>query len=497
MKRHLSKELRKLYRPGQWIACVLFYMVLGACSTAGLAGHATGHDHRPAPASSQNPSPEEANADTVDIETLPDAPVMSASYRTPAYDTVTDLPAALDYWPPEDHQWVDELERAPEWTLTPEDLPPPPPPEPPAVTDNSSEPAAPTWVDDMDRASLKEAIRKQLSVMESGDLDHRVRLGSRVVTRRQLVDTLHAFMDLLEQDLSDEASTRSLNEQFEVISVGTPRLGRPVLFTGYYAPIVPARRQKSGEYIYPLYRKPEWYPTAPEASHYQRIANFDPGYHLTPVREPVLLTRKDIDGGHALGDQDLELAWLKDDLERYFLHIQGSGYLAFPDGSLQAVQYMGSNLFPYRSVGRQMIRDGIITPGQGSMQGMKRYFRDHPEDINLYLFRNNRYIFFQMSDHPPRGSGGAELVAGRSIATDKKLYPAGGLAYITMEKPVLNDALEITSWQKVSRFVVDQDTGAAIQGPGRVDLYFGVGDRAGAAAGHYKRTGTLVYLLKK
>ena len=131
------------------------------------------------------------------------------------------------------------------------------------------------------------------------------------------------------------------------------------------------------------------------------------------------------------------------------------------------------------------------------MQGMKQYFREHPEDIDEYLFRNNRYIFFKNSNHSPRGSGGAELVAGRSIATDKSLYPAGGLAYITVEKPVLNDELEITGWQMVSRFVVDQDTGSAIKGPGRVDLYFGVGEPAGAAAGHYKRTGSMIYLLKK
>ena len=131
------------------------------------------------------------------------------------------------------------------------------------------------------------------------------------------------------------------------------------------------------------------------------------------------------------------------------------------------------------------------------MQGMKQYFREHPENIDKFLFRNNRYIFFQMSDSAPRGSGGAELVAGRSIATDKSLYPAGGLVHITVEKPVLNDELEITGWQKMSRFVVDQDTGSAIKGPGRVDLYFGVGEPAGAAAGHYKRTGNMIYLLKK
>lgn len=473
------------------MACGLLCIFLSACSTTGIANHSTDESSTYAP-------PEVSNGDLVPIDTLPPAPIMEASYRHQPYgNTVTDLPAALDYWPDEDRPRVDELETAPEWTLTPEDIPPPPQPEPPPALADSTEETAQPWVDDMDRASLKDAIRKQLGVMEPGDLDRRVRIGPRVVTRWKLVDTLHAFLDLLEQDLSGEAFTRKLNEQFEVVPAGYPGVQRPVLFTGYYTPIIPARRQRTGGYIYPLYQKPDWYPAGRAASNPHRIPNPDPGYHLAQVREPALLTREDIDGGQALRDQQLELAWLKDDLERYFLHIQGSGYLAFPDGTLQVVQYMGSNHFPYRSIGRQMIRDGVITPNQGSMQGMKQYFRDHPEDIDRYLFRNHRYIFFQMSDYGPRGSGGGELVGGRSIATDKNLYPAGGLAHITIEKPVLNADLEIIEWKKVSRFVVDQDTGAAIKGPGRVDLYFGVGDRAGAAAGRYKRTGTLVYLLKK
>jgi membrane-bound lytic murein transglycosylase A len=363
---------------------------------------------------------------------------------------------------------------------------PPAPPEP----ENSVQEVALPWVDDMSRESLKEAIRKQLSVMEHADLTRRVRIGPRRVTRQHLVDTLHAFVNLLEQDISDEEFYRRLNEQFEVITAGYHRTGRPVVFTGYYTPIIPARREKTKDFVFPLYQKPEWYPEA------QAKLNSS-GYQLTQVRDQSLLTREDIDGGQALSNQQLELAWLKDDLERYFLHIQGSGYLAFPDGTLQAVQYMGSNHFPYHSVGKQMLKDGVIKPAQGSMQGMKQYFHDHPEDINKYLFRNNRYIFFQMSNHSPRGSSGAELVAGRSIATDKSLYPAGGLVHISVEKPILNDELEITGWQKVSRFVIDQDTGSAIKGPGRVDLYFGVGEPAGAAAGHYKRTGHMTYLLKK
>ena len=423
---------------------------------------------------------------------------MEASYRHNSHrQTVIDLPEAMDYEWRESPPSVNDLEIAPEWMLTPEDRPeglprhlatPPTPPE----AELRGE-----WVDDMSRASLKQAIRRQLSTMTMSDLTRRIRIGSRVVTRGQLVDTLRAFMDLLEQDVSEKEFSRHLNEQFEIVTAGYPRKGRPALFTGYYTPIIPARRQKTKDYIYPLYQKPDWYPTHQGAGQLKKISSIDRGPHVSNNRKKELLTREDIDGRKALSNQYLEVAWLKDNLERYFLHIQGSGLLAFPDGTLQAVQYMGSNHFPYRSVGMQMIKEGVIKLSQGSMQGIKQYFREHPQNIDKYLFRNHRYIFFEMSDSLPRGSGGAELVGGRSIATDKSLYPAGGLAYITVDKPILNDDLEITGWQKVSRFVVDQDTGSAIKGPGRVDLYFGVGNAAGAAAGHYKRKGTLVYLLKK
>ena len=475
----------QLKRAGQWVLCGGLCVLLGACSTLGAANHKQ-VSHSP------THSPKTSNASATGKETKS----LQASYRPSSPgSTVTDLPDAMDYSVDKNRKWVDELDSAPMWTRTPEELAPSPykiqpsaPPEP----DNSAQEVALPWVDDLSRESLKEAIQKQLGVMEHADLTRRVRIGPRRVTRQHLVDTLHAFMNLLEQDISEEEFNRLLNEQFEIISVGYHRAGRPVVFTGYYTPIIPARREKTEDFIFPLYQKPEWYPEERAV-----LTPREAGYHLTQISDQPLLTREDIDGRQALSNQQLELAWLKDDLERYFLHIQGSGYLAFPDGTLQAVQYMGSNHFPYHSVGKQMLKDGVIKPAQGSMQGMKQYFHDHPENIDKYLFRNNRYIFFQMSNHSPRGSSGAELVAGRSIATDKSLYPAGGLVHISVEKPVLNDELEITGWQKVSRFVIDQDTGSAIKGPGQVDLYFGVGEPAGAAAGHYKRTGKMSYLLKK
>jgi len=116
--------------------------------------------------------------------------------------------------------------------------------------------------------------------------------------------------------------------------------------------------------------------------------------------------------------------------------------------------------------------------------------------VQKYLFQNRRYIFFDLAaGGAPRGSGGSELVGGRSIATDKSIYPAGGLAFIVSQKPVLDANNEFIGWQKFSRFVVDQDTGSAIRGVRRADLYFGIGDIAGAAAGHHYRKGKMFYLL--
>ena len=128
---------------------------------------------------------------------------------------------------------------------------------------------------------------------------------------------------------------------------------------------------------------------------------------------------------------------------------------------------------------------------------IKKYFKKNPHKIEKYLFQNKRYIFFRPTNRLPTGSGGAELVAGRSIATDKSLYPAGGLAFIMAKKPILDSNNRIAGWKNFVRFVLDQDTGSAIKGKGRADLYFGTGEKAGAAAGHYMQRGKLFYLVRK
>ena len=144
-----------------------------------------------------------------------------------------------------------------------------------------------------------------------------------------------------------------------------------------------------------------------------------------------------------------------------------------------------------------MLRDGVLPQTQGSMQGIKKYFAENPQDIQEYLFRNKRYVFFEFTQENPRGSSGAEVVAGRSIATDPAFYPLGTLSFMMAQKPALGVNDEITGWKDFSRFVVNQDTGSAIKGPERMDLYFGTGNRAGAAAGHYMKKGKVFFLIRK
>ncbi|MFQ5482578.1 MAG: MltA domain-containing protein [Nitrospinaceae bacterium] len=353
-----------------------------------------------------------------------------------------------------------------------------------------------TLVDDMDPASLKQAIHNQLAAMWEQDPDRQVPLGHRTVSVGRLQRTLIALEALLDRGLSPEQFSREVREKFHIYPAGRRR-DHTTLLTGYYTPVIPASRVRTPKFTLPLYRKPHPYQMHLYGYDQARRTNGDYGFHLVATSNFSPLTRRDIDGGKALQEKNLEVAWLADDLDRYFLHIQGSGYLQFEDGTRQAVQYMGSNEMAYRSVGQLMIDEGVITTRDGSMQGIKRYFKNHPQDIPKYLHQNPRYIFFNLSHRQPVGSGGAELIAGRSIATDKRIYPAGGLVFLQARKPILNQRDEIVGWKPFSRFVLDQDTGAAIRGEGRGDLYFGVGHRAGVAAGHYMERGKIFYLVLK
>jgi len=347
--------------------------------------------------------------------------------------------------------------------------------------------------DDMDSASLIKAINNQLESLYIQDPTQVLRFGNTAVSRLELVESLESFLAILHENLPADEFMRRIRNEFRMIKAGGNN--KEFLVTGYYTPVMQASRTRIGPYQYPIYKLPE---DASQTSSSGQLTNVSWNDSSQSSAQVVRqLTRRDIDGTQALANKNLEIAWLKDDLDRYFLHIQGSGILQFRDGTMAQALFQAANNYTYNGIGKMMIESGAIEVSQGSMQGIKQYFREHPEDIPKYLYNNNRYIFFNLSQGNPRGSGGAEVVGGRSIATDKSIYPAGGLAFIRLRKPILDENNNIERWEPFSRFVVDQDTGSAIRGPARADLYFGAGDQAGAKAGRFHERGEVYYLLKK
>jgi len=351
------------------------------------------------------------------------------------------------------------------------------------------------FIDDLDQASLKKVILNQLKTMEFIDPSKTQRLGDLMVTNGWLKETLVSFLNLTNENLPPNEFSQRLREEFIIHRVGKGKR-KKILFTGYYAPMMKASRIKTDKYRYPIYKLPKP-PSEPQ------LIGRSKKYSIRKSSAPKTqawrkYTRKQIDGDGILIDQKLEIAWLSDDVDRFFLHIQGSGQLQFVDGTSMGAHFSGTNDYEFGGLGKRMIKDGVIDLAQGSMQGIKKYFKKHPEDIQKYFFYNKRYVFFKLSDKGnPRGSGGGELIGGRSIATDKKIYPAGGLAFVKLRKPILNKENEIIKWKNFSRFMVDQDTGNAIRGKGRADFYFGMGDIAGAKAGHFHERGDVFYIVKK
>jgi membrane-bound lytic murein transglycosylase A len=261
--------------------------------------------------------------------------------------------------------------------------------------------------------------------------------------------------------------------------VGKDGLGN-VLFTAYYEPVYAASPVPTPEYRYPLYRRPS-------------------NLEAWPKPHP---TREQLEGKDGLQSskgklRGLELIWLRDRLQAYMIHIQGSARLVLPDGKQTTVGYAGHTAYNYSSIGRALADDGKLPLEGMTMPKILQYFKDNPGELNIYIPRDKSFVFFQENHgEPAMGSISVPLTASRSIATDKSLMPPGALALIRAPFPFKNPQGGM-DFRTVSRYVLDQDTGGAIKGPGRVDYFLGTGDEAGDRAGVTVADGQLYYLLLK
>lgn len=259
------------------------------------------------------------------------------------------------------------------------------------------------------------------------------------------------------------AAARSFFELFfKPVLIGNT----PALFTGYYEPELSGSPVRTPSFAYPIYCKP------PELAD-----------------GAVWHTREAIETQGLLGGRGLEIAWLDDPVEVYFLMIQGSGRIRMPDGRLVRVGYGGKNNQPYRSIGQEMIRRGLMTESEASAQSIRAFVRQDPTLGAELLTFNPSFVFFkQLSDLPaekgPIGAIGRSVTTLRSVAVDPDFTPLG--APVWVEKDGQNP---------IRSLMVAQDTGAAIKGPQRADIFYGTGRDAGQAAGAVKDGGRMVVLL--
>jgi membrane-bound lytic murein transglycosylase A len=356
----------------------------------------------------------------------------------------------------------------------------------------------PDLSDDESPDSLLNAIDQSLQKFREMDRTAFMRFGGTAVAIEKIIAGLEDFRaKLAEIGLGDEFY-RYVRENYIFYSSAAPQ----VLFTGYYEPQLRGSLCPSEIYRYPVYGKPADLCTIDLQQYYfyKQHPDLPPrirGRLAANGRIVPYYSRSEIDFQNKLADQGLELVWVDSLIDVFFMQVQGSGQVLLDNGESLRVGYADQNGHPYRSIGKFMVETGALSPQQVSMQNLRAYLETHPDEIPLIFNYNPSYIFFNINEQGPAGSFGAALTPWRSIATDPRLLPPGTLAYIECEKPLLDEQNCIAGWKKFGRFVLNQDSGGAIRGPDRVDLFTGAGDVAAIVAGGMKQKGRLFFLLKK
>jgi membrane-bound lytic murein transglycosylase A len=351
----------------------------------------------------------------------------------------------------------------------------------------------PSYTDDHDRTSLIRVLESQKHYLENQPESEGLSIGSFRVSNDVLLESVNDMLDFLQTNPDHSQLSQFISSNYLFFQAGGRKSnwGRKMLVTGYYAPLFKGSLTKEAPYLTPLYMRPPALiqQTGPDGK--KEVGRYDGEGNLIDF-----WTRKEIETEHHLAGN--ELVYLQDPFDAYLLHVQGSGKIAFPDGSVKSVGFAGTNGLTYKSIGKYLVDQKIMKLKEVNIPAIRGYLDKHPNELFPLLHQNPRYIFFQWGDNKgPRGSSGEHLTAGRSIAIDPQALPTGTIAYLKSEKPVLDATHTIKKWQPMNRFVFPQDSGSAIKGTGRVDVFWGSGGYAETTANHMAHPGELYFLIKK
>ena len=263
--------------------------------------------------------------------------------------------------------------------------------------------------------------------------------------------------------------------------------------TGYYEPVLKGSRKRQGRFTTPIYRRPpDLINVVAETERASKSTGFTHLRQTAKGTEPYP-TRAEIEQG-ALKGKGLELLYLEDPVDAFFMQVQGSGRIKLPDGTSVRVNYDGKNGHPYTSVGRYLVEQGYMTKGEVTLQSLRRWLRADPERGKKAMWQNASFVFFRELQSEgalgPLGALSVPLTPGRSLAVDPAFHPLGAPIYVT--SPSLKTEPGRRGFR---RLMVAQDVGSAIKGPERGDIYYGSGDKAGRLAGITQHGGSFFVLL--
>ena len=328
---------------------------------------------------------------------------------------------------------------------------------------------APAPVDDNgDVRMLLLALDRQERYVQK-HLRQSLRLGTRRVPAARVLDTIRELRQLTLAAHGTPQFAAELARRFEVVAASDR-----ATVTAYHTPLLAVRDRPDAEFRTPILGRPP--DLLDRGGRVYRRVN---GQLVAPPTRAQIL-----DGAYDL--RRLALAWTNDPVELYYAQIQGGATAEYPDGRRRTLAFAGTNGQPFVSFETEFLQRVPADQRPGGYLGVRDYLRRHPDEADRWFRLNPRYIFFRLTDEPRAGMAGITLTAGRSIATDKTYYSAGLVGYLAYTEP---------SGRAVHRLVCDADTGAAINGPARVDIYYGEGNARELFGTGLKVTGTLAYLL--
>ena len=352
----------------------------------------------------------------------------------------------------------------------------------------------PLLTDDMDHDSLIKSGQHQRSYLKKQDLDKTVLFGTAVYDNRWLLQSLEEFLEKLEQRPSADELNHFLRENYLFYQAGgrTDQRGRHMLVTGYYEPTFEGSLTRKAPFLTPLYSPPDSLVSVKGRDGQQdKIGRYDHDQNFIDYWSRAQIETE----GHLTGN---ELVFLRDPFDAFLLHVQGSGRIRLTDNSIRAVHYAGSNGLSYKSIGKLLVDEKKMALEDVTIPAIRAYLRQNPNDQQRILHHNPRFIFFRWGDSQgPKGSYGEVLTPGRSVALDSTALPSGTISYLSSRMPSPDSDDQVRGWQSFSRFVFPQDSGAAIKGTGRVDIFWGHGAYAELAANHMKERGKLYFLVKR